>query len=152
MYHSYIFFALFIGRAGGWSECFWSAKLHKCISPSYAPLKCLGGVCGSLLSGSKDHCPTPCDTRQKCKSCLQQTRCGWCSLDSDGMGACLEGTMQGPSHVTHCDMANYTHSGRICFIWYIKEASEFDFKAHKHKLFEFCRQILPITLFILISF
>ena len=47
----------------------------------------------------------------KCKSCLQQTRCGWCSLDSDGMGACLEGTLQGPSHVTHCDMANYTHSG-----------------------------------------
>ena len=27
------------------------------------------------------------------------------------MGACLEGTLQGPSHVTHCDMANYTHSG-----------------------------------------
>ena len=47
----------------------------------------------------------------KCKSCLQQTRCGWCSLDSDGMGACLEGTLQGPSHVTHCDMANYTQTG-----------------------------------------
>ena len=37
-------------------------------SPSYAPLKCLGGVCGSLLSGSKDQCPTGCDSHQKANS------------------------------------------------------------------------------------
>ena len=37
-------------------------------SPSYAPLKCLGGVCGSLLSGSKDQCPTGCDSHQKAHS------------------------------------------------------------------------------------
>ena len=53
---------------GGWSECFWSEKMQKCLSPSYAPLKCLGGVCGSLLSGSKDQCPTGCDSHQKAHS------------------------------------------------------------------------------------
>ena len=53
---------------GGWKECYWSEKMQKCLSPSYAPLKCLGGVCGSLLSGSKDQCPTGCDSHQKAHS------------------------------------------------------------------------------------
>lgn len=87
------------GGEGGWSECYWSVDLQRCLSPSYAPLICLGGLCGTLLSEGSDQCPSACESHTKCKSCLQQTRCGWCSLESTaltGMGVCMEGTFQDP--------------------------------------------------------
>jgi hypothetical protein len=86
------------GGEGGWSECQWSVGLKRCISPSYVPIKCLGGICGTLLSGSNGQCPSLCTFNTECKSCLQHTTCGWCSLDSNqlsGMGACVEGTLEG---------------------------------------------------------
>ena len=75
--------------------------MKKCLSPSYVPLKCLGGLCGTLLSGSKDQCPVPCDHYKTCQNCLQHSKCGWCSLNPDssggsGNGLCLEGTIEGP--------------------------------------------------------
>lgn len=88
------------GGEGGWSECYWSVDLQRCLAPSYAPLMCLGGLCGTLLSGSaQDQCPSPCKSHTKCKSCLEHTRCGWCALEStalSGMGVCMEGTFQAP--------------------------------------------------------
>ncbi len=40
------------GSEGGWSECRWSTDLNQCISPSYLPLKCAGGICGTVLAGN----------------------------------------------------------------------------------------------------
>ena len=89
--------------------CLWSTDLSKCVS--MASLECLGGTCGTVLSGSKgDQCPTPCSSHSKCKSCLQQTKCGWCSLNSSpnsGMGTCLHGTVEGPEDSTNCDSVKY---------------------------------------------
>ena len=91
------------------SNCLWSIDMSKCIS--MAPLECLGGICGTLLSGSKgDQCPVPCSIHTKCKSCLQQTRCGWCSLNSSpisGMGKCLPGTIENPNTESNCDSVNF---------------------------------------------
>ena len=89
----------------GWSECQWSTELKQCLCPSYVPLKCLGGLCGTLLSGSKDQCPVACDHYTTCQNCLQHSKCGWCSLNPNsagssdvdsGNGICLEGTLEGP--------------------------------------------------------
>ena len=85
----------------GWSECQWSVELSKCISPSYVPLKCLGGICGNLLRGPKDQCPISCEDHNTCQTCLQQSKCGWCAFDStsvSGEGSCLKGTIEGPEN------------------------------------------------------
>ncbi|XP_046398520.1 multiple epidermal growth factor-like domains protein 8 [Ischnura elegans] len=100
------------GGEGGWRECRWSTLLGECISPSYQPLYCVGGVCGLVLHGSPTQCPSPCSHFKQCATCLRDPRCGWCSLESSdgksGQGVCSEGSLQGPSdqpvsslHVCH---------------------------------------------------
>ncbi|XP_023314938.1 multiple epidermal growth factor-like domains protein 8 isoform X2 [Trichogramma pretiosum] len=88
------------GAEGGWKECRWSTTLNECISPSYQPLYCAGGVCGLVLRHTDmDHCPEPCSTFKQCSTCLELTRCGWCSLDSaniTGQGICTEGSKEEP--------------------------------------------------------
>lgn len=70
------------GGEGGWHECRWSITLNECISPSYQPLYCAGGVCGLVLSGGNiDRCPQPCASYTQCSTCLRHTHCGWCALD-----------------------------------------------------------------------
>lgn len=70
------------GGEGGWHECRWSITLNECISPSYQPLYCAGGVCGLVLSGgNKDRCPQPCSSYTQCSTCLRHTHCGWCALN-----------------------------------------------------------------------
>ncbi|XP_046588912.1 multiple epidermal growth factor-like domains protein 8 isoform X1 [Neodiprion lecontei] len=89
------------GAEGGWSECRWSTQLNECISPSYQPLYCAGGVCGLVLRGAdSDHCPEPCETFKQCSTCLKHAHCGWCSLDSQnitGQGICTEGSLEAPA-------------------------------------------------------
>lgn len=70
------------GGEGGWHECRWSITLNECISPSYQPLYCAGGVCGLVLSGGNiDRCPQPCASYTQCSTCLRHTHCGWCALN-----------------------------------------------------------------------
>ncbi|KAJ4443468.1 hypothetical protein ANN_05140, partial [Periplaneta americana] len=83
----------------------------QCISPSYQPLYCTGGVCGLVLRGGNiDRCPERCSTYKQCSTCLRHAHCGWCSLDgtnSTGQGVCTEGSLDspsnGPAHST-CDV------------------------------------------------
>ncbi|GFG35976.1 hypothetical protein Cfor_03559, partial [Coptotermes formosanus] len=104
------------GAEGGWHECRWSIQLGECISPSYQPLYCAGGVCGLVLrGGNSDHCPERCSTYKQCSTCLQHAHCGWCSLDvgnSTGQGICTEGSLDSPSN-------GPAHS--ICDILYLQE-------------------------------
>jgi len=89
------------GGEGGWHECRWSITLNECISPSYQPLYCAGGVCGLVLSGGNiDRCPQPCSSYTQCSTCLRHTHCGWCALDvlnKTGQGICTEGYMSSPA-------------------------------------------------------
>ncbi|XP_043253802.1 multiple epidermal growth factor-like domains protein 8 [Colletes gigas] len=89
------------GAEGGWRECRWSTQLNECISPSYQPLYCAGGVCGLVLrSPDMDHCPEPCSVFKQCSTCLKHSHCGWCSLNSTnttGQGICTEGSLEAPA-------------------------------------------------------
>ncbi|XP_063223363.1 multiple epidermal growth factor-like domains protein 8 [Bacillus rossius redtenbacheri] len=99
------------GAEGGWHECRWSVKLNECVSPSYQPLYCAGGVCGLVLRGGHlDRCPERCASFRQCSTCLRHAHCGWCSLEDGegrGRGVCTEGSLdspsRGPSHST-CDL------------------------------------------------
>lgn len=84
---------------GGWEECRWSTQLNECISPTYQPLYCSGGVCGLVLESTEaEHCPEPCHAFNQCSSCLRHAHCGWCSKDNaDGVGICTEGSLESPS-------------------------------------------------------
>lgn len=104
------------GAEGGWSECRWSTRLNECISPSYQPLYCAGGVCGLVLrSADMDHCPEPCSVFKQCSTCLKHSHCGWCSLDSadvTGQGICTEGSLEAPTdHPAGgtCEMLYHQH-------------------------------------------
>ena len=102
------------GGDGPWSQCSWSTELSLCLSPPEISLRCLGGVCGMVLSlegleglNKSDFvhsmCPKPCSSYSQCKTCLERTRCGWCSFaESNGAGKCLEGTIEGPFDTYQC--------------------------------------------------
>uniref|UniRef100_A0A0C9R7G4 Megf8_0 protein n=1 Tax=Fopius arisanus TaxID=64838 RepID=A0A0C9R7G4_9HYME len=89
------------GSEGGWHECRWSTQMNECISPSYQPLYCAGGVCGLVLKNTDvEHCPEPCSVFKQCSTCLKHSHCGWCSLDSaniTGQGICTEGSLEAPT-------------------------------------------------------
>lgn len=115
---------------GGYVECHWSNQLMECISPSYQPLYCVGGVCGLVLEpNSIDHCPEPCSSFSQCSTCLRHAHCGWCArnfnknnyyyneyFDSDnstilsgmdGDGVCTEGSLDSPAEhpaLSTCDI------------------------------------------------
>ncbi|XP_058808805.1 multiple epidermal growth factor-like domains protein 8 isoform X2 [Phymastichus coffea] len=104
------------GAEGGWRECRWSTRLNECISPSYQPLYCAGGVCGLVLrSTDVEYCPEPCSAFKQCSTCLKHSHCGWCSLDSTnvtGQGICTEGSLEAPPGFDHpaggtCEMLYY---------------------------------------------
>ncbi|XP_023245420.1 multiple epidermal growth factor-like domains protein 8 [Copidosoma floridanum] len=104
------------GAEGGWRECRWSTRLNECISPSYQPLYCAGGVCGLVLRNTDiEYCPEPCSTFKQCSTCLKHSHCGWCSLDSTsvtGQGTCTEGSLEAPPGFDHpadgtCEMLFY---------------------------------------------
>lgn len=85
---------------GGYSQCHWSTRLHKCISPAYQPLYCVGGICGLMLA-AEDHkeCPESCESYGQCSKCLQNAHCGWCSANGlDGEGVCIEGSLDRSSN------------------------------------------------------
>ncbi|XP_039280047.1 multiple epidermal growth factor-like domains protein 8 isoform X2 [Nilaparvata lugens] len=89
------------GAEGGWHECGWSTRLNECISPSYQPLYCAGGVCGLVLAGGhQERCPQACSSYKQCSSCLKHAHCGWCSLNGvnvTGEGVCTEGSLERPA-------------------------------------------------------
>lgn len=89
------------GSEGGWHECRWSTELKQCISPSYQPLYCAGGVCGLVLRNTDvQHCPESCSVFKQCSICLRHSHCGWCSYDSintTGQGICTEGSLEAPA-------------------------------------------------------
>lgn len=86
------------GGEGSFTECRWATYLGKCISPSYQPLYCAGGVCGLVLTkADKNKCPAPCNTFTQCADCLHHSHCGWCALEgANGEGVCSEGSMESP--------------------------------------------------------
>ncbi|KAG0725000.1 Multiple epidermal growth factor-like domains protein 8 [Chionoecetes opilio] len=98
------------GAEGGWHECRWSDTLGECISPSYLPLRCLGGACGLVVAGGPSQCPQECPAATQCSQCLAQPKCGWCALNSTlgGLGQCTKGTLQGP-HQGPCHTLDYSH-------------------------------------------
>uniref|UniRef100_S4RXC7 EGF-like domain-containing protein n=1 Tax=Petromyzon marinus TaxID=7757 RepID=S4RXC7_PETMA len=86
------------GASGGWQECVWSGALRQCVSPSFLPMRCAGGACGQLVSGSADGCPAPCLAERQCSLCLRQLACGWCAVNGlNGLGGCMPGSLAGPS-------------------------------------------------------
>lgn len=90
------------------SECRWTEKFG-CTSPNDLPLRCVGGLCGRILTGNPDQCPVPCSNHSQCSDCLEDPNCGWCALESGemtGIGVCVKGTLEGP-RIGHCDLADY---------------------------------------------
>lgn len=90
-------------------ECRWSEDFG-CTSPNDLPLRCVGGLCGRILSGNPEQCPASCSSHSQCSSCLQDPNCGWCALDSGqmtGIGVCVKGTLENP-RIGHCDLANFS--------------------------------------------
>lgn len=95
-----------LSSEGGLDECHWSTQLGICISPSYQPLLCSGGICGLILTpDEKDYCPEPCETFDQCQSCLRHAHCGFCSkLGTEGEGVCTEGSMVDHPARSTCDI------------------------------------------------
>ncbi|XP_058126471.1 multiple epidermal growth factor-like domains protein 8 isoform X2 [Anopheles coustani] len=87
-------------RTGSSSECLWSTQLNECISPTFQPLYCSGGICGLVVQlNDAGHCPEPCASFTQCASCLRHAYCGWCARnDTDGEGVCTEGSADGPAN------------------------------------------------------
>ncbi|KAK9888746.1 hypothetical protein WA026_000973 [Henosepilachna vigintioctopunctata] len=85
-------------------DCRWSTQLDECISASYQPLYCAGGVCGLVLqTEDKQYCPEPCNSFKQCSLCLKHAYCGWCAAPGDtGDGICAEGSGDRPMNGT-CD-------------------------------------------------
>lgn len=84
---------------GGFTDCRWSTQLNECISPSYQPMYCTGGVCGLVLTPpEQEHCPEPCNAYTQCATCLRHGHCGWCAKnDTEGDGVCTEGSLDAPA-------------------------------------------------------
>ena len=96
------------GAEGGWQQCYWSQTLNVCLSPSYVPLRCLGGKCGTLLQTLP--CPKACSQYKTCSTCLKHPQCGWCGLHTDvgGLGVCTRGDLKEPTAST-CSKQDYSH-------------------------------------------
>lgn len=117
---------------GGYSDCRWSTQLQQCISPSYQPLWCVGGVCGLVLQPEEiSNCPEPCSAYTKCFDCLRHAHCGWCSRNNtEGDGVCTEGSLESPSEfpaASTCDIIYYNQKNLTAidpndeFVWnYVK--------------------------------
>ncbi|ETN65266.1 laminin subunit gamma-3 [Anopheles darlingi] len=90
------------GGAGLYREeqCLWSTQLNECISPTFQPLYCSGGICGLVVQPNEPQsCPEPCSSFTQCSSCLRHAYCGWCSRnDTEGEGVCTEGSVEGPAN------------------------------------------------------
>lgn len=72
--------------------CRWSTQLGECISESYQPIYCGGGVCGLVLEKKDNHkCPEPCSYFTQCSTCLARSHCGWCAAPGNlGEGVCVD--------------------------------------------------------------
>lgn len=114
---------------GGFNDCRWSTQLNECISPSYQPMYCIGGVCGLVLTPSQSaHCPEPCNAYTQCATCLHHAHCGWCSKnDTGGDGICTEGSLDSPSEypaASTCDIIYASRNNLTVispldeFVWY----------------------------------
>lgn len=112
---------------GGYADCRWSTQLNECISPSYQPLYCTGGVCGLVLTPKEEeHCPEPCNAYTQCATCLRHAHCGWCSKNNtEGDGVCTEGSLESPAEhpaASTCDIIyasrnNVTIDPTDEFVW-----------------------------------
>lgn len=84
--------------------------IFQCIAPAYLSLHCLGGTCGTVLQGLKrsgEKCPASCSMHKKCADCRRAQGCGWCAYGGEnGQGACMSGTMSGPSNEGMCEQMN----------------------------------------------
>uniref|UniRef100_A0A182QTX8 Multiple epidermal growth factor-like domains protein 8 n=1 Tax=Anopheles farauti TaxID=69004 RepID=A0A182QTX8_9DIPT len=82
------------------ADCLWSTQLNECISSTFQPLYCSGGICGLVVRpNDPHHCPEPCASFTQCSSCLRHAYCGWCSRNgTDGDGVCTEGSVDGPAN------------------------------------------------------
>lgn len=83
---------------GGSADCRWSTQLQQCLSPSYQPIWCVGGICGLVLRPEEiSYCPEPCSAYTQCGTCLRHAHCGWCSKNNtEGDGVCTEGSLESP--------------------------------------------------------
>ncbi|XP_071958650.1 multiple epidermal growth factor-like domains protein 8 [Antedon mediterranea] len=87
------------GSDSGWESCVWSTNLNLCMSPTYIHLHCINGLCGDFIDNVAS-CPPeasdPCSVKTRCRHCLQESGCGWCSKPGvDGVGVCLKGAVYG---------------------------------------------------------
>lgn len=73
--------------------CAWSMKTNSCIMLSFAPLLCVGATCGAVLSDQLE-CPHLCDAHKMCSKCLLSSSCGWCVGNGNGIGTCVEGSLE----------------------------------------------------------
>lgn len=102
---------------GGFNDCRWSTQLNECISPSYQPIYCVGGVCGLVLTPPDvGHCPEPCNAFTQCATCLRHAHCGWCSRNgTNGDGVCTEGSLDAPADhpaASTCDIIYASYKNR----------------------------------------
>uniref|UniRef100_UPI00358F442D multiple epidermal growth factor-like domains protein 8 n=1 Tax=Myxine glutinosa TaxID=7769 RepID=UPI00358F442D len=79
-------------------------EVQNCLSPSYSGIRCIGGSCGLVISGSSNNCPVACSAIMQCSACLKQSDCGWCAIVGlNGAGKCKRGNMNGP-HDEQCSI------------------------------------------------
>ena len=76
------------------SPCVWSVGKQMCIDSAFLELRCLSGLCGSVVHSSPVNCPlSSCSKATYCHDCFKMSSCGWLSVENEnGLGNCLEGS------------------------------------------------------------
>ncbi|XP_063697443.1 multiple epidermal growth factor-like domains protein 8 [Culicoides brevitarsis] len=95
-----------LSSEGGYDDCHWSTELGVCMSQSYQPVICAGGLCGLVLTPEeKDYCPESCEAFDQCQTCLRHAHCGWCAKEgTEGEGLCTQGSMAEHPAKSTCDL------------------------------------------------
>ncbi|KAL8587016.1 hypothetical protein ACOMHN_023406 [Nucella lapillus] len=78
------------------SPCMWCSNLALCIDTNAYVASFPYGQCMDWTTKNSKCNATECAGRKSCKDCLANSRCGWCSAESNnGLGTCMDGAMTG---------------------------------------------------------
>nr|XP_022913574.1 multiple epidermal growth factor-like domains protein 8 isoform X1 [Onthophagus taurus] len=117
-------------------DCRWSTQLDECISSTYQPIYCAGGVCGLVLEKKDDHkCPEKCPSFRQCSACLTHSHCGWCAAPGImGEGVCVDSNKKSCETIFDDDsLKTFNLDRNITYSWhYVRCPKEDECKSGHH--------------------